>query len=586
MSKTLSPIALHPKTSQVGFRFALEGGLKESIKFFIEHNAERPDLIFYELVKNMLQHGVEHTLSLLKDCGQSEKFLEDLIRKVSNLYTYALVINMRTALRMMDKAQDCKVLLQKMYRTALKANDHDIVEVLIAHASTAMHDSKDLRIASAMGLEWTVDMLLWDKRSNPAARNSEAIRKAADNGHYKVFMMLLEDGRVNPKVAITSFKALRDKLGLEKITNLMEEDWVRSPRLINNPIFADALNRFNIELEELQNTLLGKEVPTLNDTKANIQIQKAEPLAILSTEKPDAAQPKPAIDISTTTKSEELNKELINAAKRGLYAEVARLLADERVDPFANKNEAIKRAASNSHYKVVMMLMQDGRVVPEIAAKAFAVLANKLGLEKIAGLMNEDWERNPKLINNPIFKVALDRFNTELEEKQNTFLGKELLSLNQKNLVMADPDSLIQEPKEVKVVHSKPALKISEAKITEPKDLIKELCDAAENGLQTEVKRLLEDEHVDPSSNENEALKKAAANGHYEVVRMLILDPRIDQETAKIAIMTVKSKIGLHEITRLMYDDLVIYHSLNYHHAFGTSLTEFLAELDERSMAF
>ena len=42
------------------------------------------------------------------------------------------------------------------------------------------------------------------------------------------------------------------------------------------------------------------------------------------------------------------------------------------------------------------------------------------------------------------------------------------------------------------------------------------------------VKLLLSDPRVDPSADNNFAIKKAAENGHYKIVKLLLNDPRVD----------------------------------------------------------
>ena len=52
--------------------------------------------------------------------------------------------------------------------------------------------------------------------------------------------------------------------------------------------------------------------------------------------------------------------------------------------------------------------------------------------------------------------------------------------------------------------------------------------DASREGHSDVVLRLLQDQRVDPSDFHNEAIRFAAANGHLEIVRILIKDSRVD----------------------------------------------------------
>jgi hypothetical protein len=50
------------------------------------------------------------------------------------------------------------------------------------------------------------------------------------------------------------------------------------------------------------------------------------------------------------------------------------------------------------------------------------------------------------------------------------------------------------------------------------------------------VKLLLADERVDPSANDNYAIRFAAKNGHKEVVKILLADERIDPSADRLAL--------------------------------------------------
>lgn len=49
---------------------------------------------------------------------------------------------------------------------------------------------------------------------------------------------------------------------------------------------------------------------------------------------------------------------------------------------------------------------------------------------------------------------------------------------------------------------------------------------AAAQGYYDVVLRFLQDHRVDPSANDDEAIKEASRNGHLEVVKILMKDPR------------------------------------------------------------
>ncbi|MDF2578102.1 MAG: Ankyrin repeat protein [Chlamydiales bacterium] len=50
--------------------------------------------------------------------------------------------------------------------------------------------------------------------------------------------------------------------------------------------------------------------------------------------------------------------------------------------------------------------------------------------------------------------------------------------------------------------------------------------EASKHGRLENVKRLLQDSRVDPSANDNQAVKQALQNGHYQIAKLLMQDPR------------------------------------------------------------
>jgi hypothetical protein len=56
------------------------------------------------------------------------------------------------------------------------------------------------------------------------------------------------------------------------------------------------------------------------------------------------------------------NKALINATENGYFNVVSRLLEDDRTDPAARNNEAIKFACRHNYYDIICLLMEEERV--------------------------------------------------------------------------------------------------------------------------------------------------------------------------------------------------------------------------------
>lgn len=81
---------------------------------------------------------------------------------------------------------------------------------------------------------------------------------------------------------------------------------------------------------------------------------------------------------------------------------------------------------------------------------------------------------------------------------------------------------------------------------------------SSENGYLEIVKLLLEDEQVDPSDDNNYALKLACESGHLEIVRLLLEDKRVDPSDSyysydSLAIASEKGHLDIVEL--LIYDE-------------------------------
>lgn len=78
---------------------------------------------------------------------------------------------------------------------------------------------------------------------------------------------------------------------------------------------------------------------------------------------------------------------------------------------------------------------------------------------------------------------------------------------------------------------------------------------ASRNGFLETVKLLLQDERVDPSSNNNYCIKLASANGHTEIVEILLQDPRINPSAGDNYALKMAVKNGHWEIAKMLLHD-------------------------------
>jgi hypothetical protein len=70
------------------------------------------------------------------------------------------------------------------------------------------------------------------------------------------------------------------------------------------------------------------------------------------------------------------------------------------------------------------------------------------------------------------------------------------------------------------------------------------------------VNRLLLDPRVDPSANDNIAIRWASLYGHLDVVNRLLLDPRVDPSTADNYVVQMASEYGHLDVVNGLLEDL------------------------------
>jgi ankyrin repeat protein len=78
---------------------------------------------------------------------------------------------------------------------------------------------------------------------------------------------------------------------------------------------------------------------------------------------------------------------------------------------------------------------------------------------------------------------------------------------------------------------------------------------ASANGHVEVVRLLLSDDRVDPSATDNYAIRRASANGHVEVVRLLLSDGRVDPSARNNYAIQFSSSNGHVEVVRLLLSD-------------------------------
>lgn len=207
---------------------------------------------------------------------------------------------------------------------------------------------------------------------------------------------------------------------------------------------------------------------------------------------------------------------LFEAAAAGHASVVEMLLADPRVDPTADGNEALRVAAIEGHCEVVEALLKHPRVDP---SAAILVAMNKASkhTERIALRLLHDDRVDPAAQNNLYLRCA-------------AAYGLSLLVEHLLRLPRVDP-----------------AAQANEA-----------IRNAAGSGSLRVVKLLLADPRVDPGACASEAVGNAADCGLLHVIERLLVDPRVDASASNNAALRSACE-GSHiaVVERLVENDAV-----------------------------
>jgi hypothetical protein len=179
-----------------------------------------------------------------------------------------------------------------------------------ARVDPSARDNEAIRYAAMNGHLGVVNRLLRHPRVDPSGRDNEAIRSAARNGHLYVVNRLLEDARVDPSAVLNNASSLAARNGHLDVVNRLLED------------------------------------------------ARVDPSAVV-------------------------NYAIRYAAMNGHLGVVNRLLEDARVDPSAVDHFAIRLAARNGHLDVVSSLIGDFRVARTVRYSNLERLSDEVKIKSI-----------------------------------------------------------------------------------------------------------------------------------------------------------------------------------------------------------
>jgi hypothetical protein len=190
------------------------------------------------------------------------------------------------------------------------------------------------------------------------------------------------------------------------------------------------------------------------------------------------------------------------------------LVGDERVDPSAEDNGAIRRASKYGHHECVALLLADERVDPSAANNVAIRVASLNGHHECVALLLADERVDPSAKNNEAIRWASSKGHHECVT---------LLLADER----VDPSA-----------ENNYAIRVASA-----------------NGYHECVALLLADDRVDPSAANNVAIRVASLNGHHECVALLLADERVDPSASVNLAIREASKNGHPECVALLWAD-------------------------------
>jgi len=163
-----------------------------------------------------------------------------------------------------------------------------------------------------------------------------------------------------------------------------------------------------------------------------------------------------------------------------------------------------------------------------------------------------DWL--PEVVNQKIWNMR-NKFETELT-RLDQLLEKAANAANRSNGPAMYPELTDEE---LSVLENEIEYLIKDAKLLQSDDCPPftqvEFTNAFEGGNADVVHLLLHDPTIDPSANNNDAIKVASRVGHTNVVKVLLADPRVDPSADSNEAIYGASRNGNIEIVKLLLAD-------------------------------
>jgi hypothetical protein len=236
---------------------------------------------------------------------------------------------------------------------------------------------------------------------------------------------------------------------------------------------------------------------------------------------------------------------LLDACRNGRCDIVAMLTADARFDSSSDGDEAFRVACVNGHVKVVSMLLLDLRLSIPIEEMMDGLdLAATAGHCDVVGVLVQHPRVNPGLDKS----FALEQYCHAGDVKRVSEL------LDDPELDGGLPGAILAAASgngRTAIVQ----LLLTDSRVDPSVDENNAIRLASARGHDNVVKLLLADPRADPAADSNYAIRYASSNGHAGVVKLLLADPRVDPAAYDNHAIRFASDNGHTSVVKLLLAD-------------------------------
>jgi ankyrin repeat protein len=392
----------------------------------------------------------------------------------------------------------------------------DLIAILLddARVDPTAEEHEALRMACNGGHCDVVSMLL--PRSTPQARHSEGLRAAASRGHSNIVTLLLRDGRASPDAFDDETLRMAAAVGDAASVQALLSDPRVSPR--------------SRDSEALQNAAAGghRDVVALllNDGRCDLAARNGAALRL-------------AVVAGRTSVVELLLQSgarcahaLTLAVQHGHDRIVQALLAEAWVDPAAHDNEAVRAAQSVA---TLRLLLANERVDP--SANDQELICTARDPQMLRELLRDPRVDPASRGNLPMRNLmrhggGIDAIELLLADKRVDPRSSSILALAAQFNSVAVVELLLRAGCDPRLDQSLEA--------------------AVKNDRLDNVRLLLADERVDPSADQNRAIRCARS---LDVVKLLLLDERVDPCAGENALLRRAVENADVELVRILLAD-------------------------------